>query len=223
MKQDKILDRIRKLLLLAEDSSSPNEAAIAAQRARALMDKYQVTEMDISTLTTDGFSEDFLGNPTKRMPKYLNFLVVQVAKLNDCKAVYRQTLSGKDILFQGLKGDTICCIEMMKYLMNEMNRQAKNIKGRKEKNQFKKGFSIAVMNKIKEILTERDKIKTSNGKGLVVLKMALVNKHFGKPNYKKSAFTYTDSYAYEQGYNAGSKTSLNRQVNENNQKRIQSY
>ena len=35
----KIKERIAKLLAMARDASSPNEAAIAAQRARSLMDK----------------------------------------------------------------------------------------------------------------------------------------------------------------------------------------
>ncbi|NNK82763.1 MAG: DUF2786 domain-containing protein, partial [Flavobacteriaceae bacterium] len=41
MIDEKIVTRIENLLRMAEDSSSPNEAAIAAVRAKKLMDKYQ--------------------------------------------------------------------------------------------------------------------------------------------------------------------------------------
>ena len=51
MKDEKIIERIKKLLRLAEDNSSPNEAMIAAKRARSLMDQHQIRHIPI---TKDG-------------------------------------------------------------------------------------------------------------------------------------------------------------------------
>ena len=55
--EDKLIDRIRKLLALAEDAASQNEALIAARRARSLMDKHQITKGDIERAAGSQFLE----------------------------------------------------------------------------------------------------------------------------------------------------------------------
>ena len=52
----KIMERIQNLLRMAEDTSSPNEAAIAARRAEALMRKHQLTQVDVMVKNLDGDS-----------------------------------------------------------------------------------------------------------------------------------------------------------------------
>jgi hypothetical protein len=52
---EKIKDRIAKLLRMSQDASSPNEAAIAAGRARALMDKYQIEAFDANNQVKEVF------------------------------------------------------------------------------------------------------------------------------------------------------------------------
>ncbi len=49
LEYEKIINRVKKLLALSNDTSSPNEAAIALKRVRSLMDKYQLTHEDILT------------------------------------------------------------------------------------------------------------------------------------------------------------------------------
>lgn len=53
---EKILETIRKLLRMAGDAGSPNEAAIAAGRARKLMDKYRVSLSDLKESNGFGFA-----------------------------------------------------------------------------------------------------------------------------------------------------------------------
>ena len=49
--------RIRKLLAMAGDASSPNEAAIAAKRAKALLNEHNLSEADVIAggMTLDDF------------------------------------------------------------------------------------------------------------------------------------------------------------------------
>ena len=47
MATPKIMERVRKLLAMAKDATSPHEAAIAARRARSLMDKHQLEEHEM--------------------------------------------------------------------------------------------------------------------------------------------------------------------------------
>ena len=51
----KIQDRVQKLLNMAKDASSPNEAMIAMERARRLMDKYQIEETDLEQVEENRF------------------------------------------------------------------------------------------------------------------------------------------------------------------------
>lgn len=47
MDRDKLLERVRKLLAMSQDSSSPAEAAIAERRLKALMSEHQITFEEI--------------------------------------------------------------------------------------------------------------------------------------------------------------------------------
>jgi len=54
-KDEKILKRIKNLLDMAMDSSSPNEAMIAARRSRALMDEHQISKDDLLSIDDNSF------------------------------------------------------------------------------------------------------------------------------------------------------------------------
>ena len=53
MSKDKIIDKVKKLLALSE-SSNPNEAFLAAKRARRLMDQHSLTKKDIESAGGSG-------------------------------------------------------------------------------------------------------------------------------------------------------------------------
>jgi len=125
MKHDKIIDRIRKLLAMAGDTSSPNEAAIAAKRARKLMDEHQVSEMDLTTVTGDDFGTSAYAAGTKTAVTVLGRLAIPVAKLNDCQVAWVSGPDGrKQLEFQGFLADAVCAAEMFKWLRDTMYRQA---------------------------------------------------------------------------------------------------
>lgn len=84
----KVKERIAKLLAMAKDASSPNEAAIAAQRARGLMDKYQLDEYDISEAAPDVFGEQDITRVFAAIPYHMDILAVAVALYNDCQSVF---------------------------------------------------------------------------------------------------------------------------------------
>ncbi len=139
----KIKERIAKLLAMAKDAASPNEAAIAAQRARKLMDQYQLDEYDISEAAPDVFAEEAVGIVRASVPTYLGTLAVAVARYNDCHARYqwanveqkdidRRRAEGRDakthgkrIKFQGYANDVELCKQMYEYLCANMDKLCK--------------------------------------------------------------------------------------------------
>ena len=85
---EKIKDRIAKLLNMANDASSPEEAALAAKRARALMDKYQLDQLDIEGRLTEAFGEQQATRFFAALTQYMSFLATCIAQYNDCQSVF---------------------------------------------------------------------------------------------------------------------------------------
>ena len=205
---EKIKDRIAKLLRMAADASSPNEAAIAAGRARKLMDQHQLDEFDVG----NRIQEEFAAEPGSRffaaIPTYMSIFAVYVARYNDCQArfesgkvTYKKKAgdplqTGKRIMFMGYKSDVQLAIQMFEQLNDAVNRLCKewmNSKGLtaysvRIGNQFKLGAFGTLGNRLDEMTTKRNQITSEVGStgALVVIKKAAVDEKFGEVNYGKA-------------------------------------
>lgn len=218
---EKIKDRIAKLLRMAEDASSPNEAAIAAGRARRLMDKHQLDLFDVG----NRIEEEFGMTPATRfyaaIPTHIDVLAVAVAQYNDCQAriqrgpvehklnrkrklredTYRS--HGKRVVFLGYKSDTELAVQMLDRLFAAINRLCKDYltsKGHKKYPvnigmQFKTGASSAIMATLKSLTAERDALMNSGdpGTSLMVIKKKNVDENFGETDYKDVSFKKQES------------------------------
>jgi len=218
--EQKIIDKVQKLLNMANDASSPNEAMIAAKKARSLMDKHQLSIEDIESSIGVQFKQtECTLNKTIR-EKWVMQLCASVGKLNDCVACV--IFDGEKVLymFQGFKADAIVSKLTMDYLMAICNNTAKNsnLKGRSEHNMFKRGFSDSIKNKCISIIEERKKsMVTETGTNLIPLKLEMVVKHFGelkafKVAKDKSSHSRTELDAYQHGVETGNNTNLDAQI-----------
>jgi hypothetical protein len=145
---EKIKDRIAKLLKMAEDASSPNEAAIAASRARRLMDQYQLDAFDVSNRIEEEFGDAQATRFYAAIPTHMDILAVAVAKYNDCQSKkmhgrmehrmstklkregkareYGSTKRyGFCLMFLGYKSDTELAVQMYERLLETINRLCK--------------------------------------------------------------------------------------------------
>ena len=86
---DKIKERIAKLLAMAKDAASPNEAAIAAGRARSLMDKYQLDEYDIKDAAPVQFAQGDATRAYSAMPYHVEILSILGFALQRLPGRYR--------------------------------------------------------------------------------------------------------------------------------------
>lgn len=217
--QDIIIDRIRKLLAMAADASSPNEAAIAAGRARKLMDKHQIEASDLGEASK--FTTADAGSRYKFMPVWKNTLAVSVAKFNDCKAV----LEFGQIRFQGHDADVQVAVTMYEFLTATITRLCSDYMkaegyGRyiaRIGDAFKKRAAAGVATKIAELQKQRQEdTKTAAGTSLVMFKMAAVVAEFGDTRYAtKPVKTKADSEASRAaaaGFVAGQSISINTQL-----------
>ena len=214
-KTEKIIERVRKLLAMSRDTGSPQEAAIAAKRARFLLDEYQISEMDLSTVQAGDMGVTVAGG-NKTATTFEATLAVSVAKYNDCQVRYeRNRITGKlDLRFEGLLVDTVCSVELFRYLKDQAFKQAvKYERGRKNRHAYRVGLSSGVARQVKEFMRERDQLKTTSGTSLVVCKQALVKKHFKAARYHSGTSYFSGSQSSrEAGYQSGLNAGLNRQV-----------
>ncbi len=230
---NKIKERVAKLLAMAKDASSPNEAAIAAKRARALMDAHQLTELDVTASKSDDFGWEDTDKPYRFVPMWKDFLSVAVAKYNDCQA--RQewvSVPGKHYRyrvqrFYGYKDDVAVAREMYKRLAEAVEFWCKNHMRQKGftsyiasvGDAYKKAMTSELCSRLAAMTTERDCIKLATGTSLVLVKAQAVNEQFGEPKYQDRKWNITrgeyaaDAYdAYHAGKTRGQIYDINPQV-----------
>ena len=224
---DKIIERISKLLAMAKDTASPEEAAIAMQRARKLMDKHQIDETAIrgfrEGLADKKFEDRLHGKEYKYAPKFRGILALAIAQYNDCQSFI---VCGR-LLFRGMADDVEMCCQMFDRLAEQIDAWCRiymKAQGHGSHyiasigNPYKYGMATRLVHKLNELRNERDQIVDNHGQSLVVIKTELVKNHFGsEQKIKKVKPRITDqdaSRAFAQGYEDGQNVSINEQVSE---------
>jgi hypothetical protein len=239
---DKIKSKIAKLLNLAERASNEHEAASAMSKARALMDKYDLQQVDI--IEQDGQRHEMLAADASRAfaacPKWMSTLAVIVAQFNDCQAIFegaevnyktenrpnaRKKNWGKKIVFRGFRRDVELAVDMYARIIGALNglfaQYLKDIghEGRVPMSlntNFKCGAVSTITRLLRESIIERQKLTVSNGTALVVAKSNAVAEYFGNVTYttkKARAFTSDESAdAYWEGKKRGHQVETHRKI-----------
>lgn len=189
--RDKIIERVRALLAMGSDTSSPNEAAIALGRARKLMDKHQISAIDIENAAEDDFGENGFTSDSNQNKTWLGILVVSVSKLNSCVVSIAPRRSRKErieYIFKGFEEDSQLCNFMIAYLSDAVKTFYKEdqvkygLKGTSDKNSYFVGFASGISARIKAIIEEREASsqKASTSTALTIAKQAIVQERFGE-------------------------------------------
>jgi hypothetical protein len=193
----KIKDRIAKLLRMANDTSSPEEAAIAMRRARTLMDQHQ---LDVSSFAPDQKSEMKATPVTElaeHIPDWINFLSTAVAQYNDCQSRFWMPNGDtrKCVVFLGLALDVELAQSMLESLVNQIDRLCiQHFRGSIIDDRsipiiesYKLGASNLVSYKLNEMRREREVLQITSsvtGRALVLAKKSRVEEKFGKVQYE---------------------------------------
>lgn len=198
--REKIIERVRKLLNMAKDAASPNEAAIAASRARKLMDQYQIAsaEMMDAFCNTENFATKPGGlDPYKNIPKWIDWLSVAVAEFNDCIVkmgwVRIDTEDKKTFDFSGYESDVIVAGAMHRYLVDAIKRLSDRYFKTVQKTGrvvlvYRCEASSTLCDRLRELKEDREQnaCKDAKGTSLVIRKFDNVIDHFGEPKYKEA-------------------------------------
>lgn len=150
MQLDKIKARIQKLLAMAQDSSSPHEAAIAAERVQKLMAKFNLEMADViaeELQDDDNLVQADREFQYKRTPKYIGQIEVAIARAFNCEVKGRwQTHEGVEYdvtEIYGYKTDVEVVKSLCHYICGQLESMAKRVKVPEQYRQY--GYSRRYM------------------------------------------------------------------------------
>lgn len=198
--RDKIIERVRQLLAMGSDTSSPNEASIALNRARKLMDAHQISATDIENAKGSDFGENAFTTESSQNRTWVGILVVAIAKMNSCVVAVKPRWNKKErisYIFKGFEEDSKMCQFMMAYLCDavdnfyKVDKKNYGLKGASDKNSYFVGFASGICTRIDEEIKEREGNAQANSSStaLVVAKNAVVEARFGSTPTKESRKT----------------------------------
>jgi len=120
--KDKIIEKIKKLLILADKNKNSNieEAAAAAEKAQALMEKHRIEQAMLNIQDALGLEQlDDAGLPNN----WKVFLAYVLAKHNGCYIIKSQDYEKDNkVLIVGEIGDIKSIQTIYRYLVLEMNK-----------------------------------------------------------------------------------------------------
>ncbi len=225
----KILERIKKLLRMADDVGSPNEAAIAARRAERMMAEYNLSHADMVTsgMSLDDFVECLHGDAKRMFPRWQSGLAVSIAEYTDCRVRFGRKPGTvlKQLAYQGEATDLEICKYLHTYLCRTINRLCKQsgVKKIGPRNSFRMACSVEIGRTLARMKREdaATDVVTSDGKSLILVdrKAALLAEKFGVVKYGHRSYGASDDGAHAAGAEAGRGVSIRKAVNSGNNTR----
>lgn len=238
MQLDKIKARIQKLLAMAQDSSSPHEAAIAAERVQKLMTKFNLEMADViaeELQDEDNLVKENRDFQYKRMPTYVQWIEVTIARAFDCETKRRRHIRGGieyDVTeIYGYKTDVEVVKSLCHYICGQLDLMAKRVKvpeeysrcgySRRYMADWRKGASKEICKRIRNFYgsgapsEEQDhEYDNATSTNLATLKKEAIKKKFGDFTYSTSrSYTYTHDGRFA-GSRAAAAIDINRKIQE---------
>lgn len=232
--KDRIIEKIKKLLALAQDKgATAGEAANAARQAEAMLRKYNVEMSDVIAKELNnpdnlswGFvrSNMFKNNKAyiKKVQDWPQWVAVPCAELYDCHVSMRVVKNeGHVMAFFGYKTDVEVCCWVYEYLLDCIRKASLALTEgdalyagatlRAYRVDFRKGMSMEIGQRLRQAVEHKraQDQQTSSCTALVVMKRQAVEQKFGTFNYGTGAAGIKNTYAAAKGVEAGRKVNLN--------------
>ncbi len=244
MSNEKIIDRVKKLLRLAT-SDNINEAATSAAVAQELINKYNLSHL---LLSEDPFAENVIKDYGKQSPQeslyefgknslsWKSILANGIAQLNHCRVYIGRRQTNKFIGIIGAEDDVSIVRYLFLYLVTEI--EALCIKEGDHNKTWRNNFKLAAVSQILKILREtaerskrdfkehcQDEKVASEALARFSDKLARVDEYIennmklGKGKSVASAYNHE---AAEAGKRAASKINLNKSLTGTQHKQLKS-
>jgi hypothetical protein len=221
---EKIIDKIRKLLALA-NSCNEHEAALAASHAQRLLSEYNLAMADIEPGNKPQSADKVEAKVSKTLPKWVRYLSAGVCTAFDCQAIHHPAL-GK-MTFIGVGADVQIAAYTFAYLdktvrklcssyvKHHVNDRTPN----RQRELMRQSYYLGAVSTITERLREQ-KIQTPITPGaLVPIKEGLIKKtmsDMGPTRTVRSRRSFINSHAYTKGQQDGHQVGINKGISGSN-------
>jgi len=224
-RNDKIIEKIRKLLALAGNNSSEYEAAAAAEMARKLLDAYN---LNISALELNEIIEKRIVFKAMRYASWKGWVGKIVSDVFDCHVYLSKTIDQKPkVVFIGNKADCEVAFYVYTYLLSVITclqeKKVKNNTSSQHGKTIKFSYTMGIVSVLKErletfyrrdkeIYAEEKNAYGMTGKKMMVIKNDAIERFIRERNItlKNTRHTHKikNENAYNQGIRDGEKISL---------------
>lgn len=210
----KYLAKIQKLMRLAENTSSPAEAASALSKAQAFMKEHGLSESEVIFSEISTSESKSAPSDAEKLPRYMNFLCLTIEKAFAVKCLlsWRRTPSftrKRVVKFYGLDGRDVAAAYIFDVLTRQIKQARKEFQvshcGRlpaKRKaqlaDQFCEGWASGAYHAVQElVISEEQESKMS------AYTEKLNNEGVGEAKTRKSKDADKPSHAKYLGYREG--------------------
>lgn len=218
---ERIIEKIKKVLELAKNNPSQEEAKSAVLKAQKLMAEYHIAMSDIESVgNIDKIDE--VSVMIGKGNKWKYFLVSTISKNFRCKNYYN---SKEEVVFYGYKNDAIIASETFKFLFdfgkktsasyyNKLRNKSIKTKGYFNGTGIKNSFLYGFVNGVKDVL-ERQSTAL-----MIIVPIEVENKYIEKTSGWKNfncSLKYNNNRIYgemaqEEGYKQGKNAIQSRQI-----------
>lgn len=227
----KVIEKVQRLLALAS-SDNPNESASALNKARVLMNKYELTDEQLVVADVRE-KESVQISSTKKQPRYLAYLVDMVADMFECEHFFNSYEHSYTVwtgrrysrrksyrchaVFVGQNSNEEIAAYTLDALLMKLNKARKAYTpwnhNRKhlaaKRDNFCFGWVDAVHEKIKHLIPEKREVEMSTETGLI--RVNPVKHYLGQKNLDSLKVKQTQSVGgYGAGYEEGTKVEVHK-------------
>ena len=218
MKTHPIIEKIRKLLALA-NSCNEHEAALAASHAQRLLSEHNLAMADIESHYKPQSADKVETTVSKTLPKWVRHLSAGVCTAFDCQAIHHPA-TGK-MTFIGVGADVQVAAYTFSYLdktvrklcSSYMKHNHNDSVPSRHREMTRQSYYLGAVSTIIGRL-RKQKVQTPITPGaLVPVKEGLINKamaDIGPTRIVRSRRSYVNSHAYNKGQQDGQQIEINK-------------
>lgn len=222
---DKLRMRIQALRAKTIDNGcTEGEALAAAAKVSELLDRHDLSMSDVEIREAPCEERAYETHHKKRIP--LDDCIGAIAEFCDCRVWREKNRAGEGrYVFFGLRSD----VEVAHYLTEVIDTAVRTELGRyKTSSEYQRfrhqerhlanasfalGMVASIADRLMAIKVERDKVNLGTGRGLVVLKAAVVDVELEKLNLKLRTVQRTGRMVSPMAYDAGGEAGASLAIN----------
>lgn len=220
MNQEKLIEKIKKLLALASNNPNPHEAEVAMKRAHKLLRENDLEMSSLADLDSEEVDSEIRSTP--QTPPWIRSIYGAVSDLYHCQYLYSSPPFGRHIVI-GSTSNRTTAILIIDFLIKTIKKKSNYVYHTQK---FLNGAALGVSETCYWLISEEKKNKQEviPGTGLVPCDIReareLSNQNFIDAVFKVNEATSRSTEYSKEGYDFGSKLSVNPQVEKSSQKAL---